>query len=66
MNSDGSNVVRLTHDDFLEGRPSWSPDGTKFAFASFRNVVGNWEIYVMDADGDNLMKVDERYRCGTM
>lgn len=29
--------------------PSWSPDGTKMAFHSFRD--GNWEIYVMNADG---------------
>ena len=57
MDSDGSNVVRLTHDDFLKGRPSWSPDGMKIAFSSFRNVVGNWEIYVMDADGNNLINL---------
>jgi Tol biopolymer transport system component len=29
--------------------PTWSPDGTKIAFASDRD--GNFEIYVMDADG---------------
>ena len=57
MDSDGKNVVRLTQDNFLEGRPSWTPDGTKFAFASFRFVVGNWEIYVMDADGNNLINL---------
>jgi TolB protein len=31
------------------GRPTWSPDGRKIAFVSGRD--GNYEIYVMDADG---------------
>ncbi len=31
--------------------PAWSPDGEKIAFMSERD--GNWEIYVMDADGEN-------------
>ena len=31
--------------------PSWSPDGTKIAFAN--NSSGNFDIYVMNADGSN-------------
>jgi len=31
--------------------PSWSPDGSRIAFISSRD--GNYEIYVMDADGSN-------------
>ena len=30
---------------------AWSPDGTKIAFTSDRD--GNFEIYVMNADGTN-------------
>ena len=42
---------------FLESRPSWSPDGTRIAFGAFRFVVGNSEIYAMDADGNNLTRL---------
>jgi len=35
--------------------PAWSPDGTQIAFAS--NADGNFEIYVMDADGENVVQL---------
>jgi Tol biopolymer transport system component len=59
MNADGSNQIRLTHNDWNRGGvqygferdPVWSPDGSKIAFVSSpRNVL---QIYVMDADGSN-------------
>ena len=44
---DGSGLVRLTTN---QGEyPSWSPDGPRLAFASARD--GDYEIYVMNADG---------------
>ena len=52
MDSDGSHVVRLTQDNFPKGRPSWTRDGTKIAISSLRFAVGNWEIYVMEPDGN--------------
>ena len=57
MDSDGTNVIRLTRDNFGERRPSWTPDGTRITFSSFRFVVGNWEIYAMDADGNNSINL---------
>ncbi|NIM52761.1 MAG: hypothetical protein GTO22_26535, partial [Gemmatimonadales bacterium] len=37
--------------------PAWSPDGTRIAFASNRD--GNYEIYVMDADGSNPVRLTD-------
>jgi Tol biopolymer transport system component len=47
INVDGSGLQRLTTGS--GEYPSWSPDGTRIAFATARD--GNYEIYVMDADG---------------
>jgi len=61
MNADGSEQRRLTDDPGDDGSPTWSPDGTRIAFAGLRNVEGavdapgeNYEIYVMNADGSDL------------
>ncbi len=35
--------------------PEWSPDGQKIVFDSTRD--GNFEIYVMDADGGNVERL---------
>jgi len=55
MNPDGSNQTRLTNNSAREGRPVWSPDGTKIAFRSDRD--GNEELYIMGFDGSNQTNV---------
>ena len=45
MDADGGGQTRLTNSDAQDGIPSWSPDGTRIAFASERD--GNFEIYVI-------------------
>jgi Tol biopolymer transport system component len=40
--------------------PAWSPDGTKIAFHSYRD--GNWEIYVMNADGTGQTRLTNNPR----
>ena len=53
MDADGSNPRQLTRRG--AGAPSWSPDGTQIAFDSYHDGSGN--IYVMDADGNNLRRL---------
>ncbi len=40
------------------GAPTFSPDGTRIAFISNRDG-GNWAIWIMNADGSNLVKLIE-------
>ena len=51
MGSDGTNPRRLTNHSGRDEFPSWSPDGRRLAFESYRD--GNREIYVMGSDGTN-------------
>ncbi len=53
MKADGSGVIGLT--GLGNYRPAWSPDGSKIAFVSTRD--GNYEIYVMNADGSNQRRL---------
>jgi TolB protein len=50
-NADGSGVTRLTNLTTRARTPAWSPDGARLAFWSNRN--GQYEIWVMNADGTN-------------
>lgn len=57
MNTDGTNLIELTHGD----GPSWAPDGTKILF-SFG--LGRWlgdvtDIYIVDANGANRVNLTQ-------
>ena len=43
--------INLTNHPAEDSNPAWSPDGTRIAFQSNRD--GNFDIYVMAADGAN-------------
>ena len=51
----GGDPQQLTHNDFDDFNPSWSPDGKEIAFHALPR--GNRDIYVMDANGGNLTAV---------
>ena len=62
MNSDGSNIKRLT--DIKTGDacgPVWSPDGKKIAYYAFAltQPSRNPEIWLMDADGSTPKKLTD-------
>lgn len=55
-NPDGTDEVNLTQTSHgREMDPTWSPDGTRVAFASNRD--GNFDIYTMAADGTDVQQV---------
>lgn len=47
----------LTTDPANDMRPSWSPDGSLIAFFSLRS--GNYDIWVMDSDGQNQRQLTD-------
>ena len=73
MDADGTNRTRLTPGGgVVYAAPAWSPDGTRIAYESNRHQdqtggleFGQYEIYVMDADGTNSRRVTSESGSGT-
>ena len=59
MNADGSDRINISNDPSQDVEPSWSPDGSKIAFATDRD--GNYEIYIMNADGTDPIRLTENF-----
>jgi TolB protein len=57
MDADGQNAVNITNDPHYDADPAWSPDSKRIVFASARDNVPGFRLYIMDADGSNLKEV---------
>ena len=58
MRINGSDLTRLTQtNDATESDPSWSNDGKKIAFVSYRMDVKRFVLKIMDTDGRNIRTV---------
>ena len=57
INADGSGLTNLTNSPTGEGGPIWSPDGARILFDSDRDGTNFSELYVMDADGSNVIRL---------
>ncbi len=55
--ADGGNLRRMPDDMVFEGGAMWSPDGSQVAYISNRD--GDWNIFVMDADGENVHRLTD-------
>lgn len=48
---------QLTKTNAHDAFPRWSPDGSQIAFISDRAGGDNWDVYIMDADGSNQIRL---------
>lgn len=52
MDSNGSNLIRLTNKDGYDSGAKFSPDGKKIAFYGYNQ--NQWDLYIMNSDGSDL------------
>lgn len=57
MDTDGTNLRRLTTTEAVENHPAWSPDGKKILFDADYDGDGKYEIYTMNADGTGVTRL---------
>ncbi len=55
INTDGTNLVQLTDNGYMDGHPAWSPDDSKIVYGNYSpfNPTPGAHIMIMNADGSN-------------
>ena len=61
MNSDGTDVRRITNHPAIDTSPTWSPTGNQIAFTTDR--AGSPQIYVIGADSTGLRRLTYESYC---
>jgi Tol biopolymer transport system component len=57
MDANGANQTNISQNPLSDSDPAWSPDGTRIAFTSTRDLQGYRQIYVMNANGSNPIRL---------
>jgi Tol biopolymer transport system component len=57
INSDGTGDFAVTKIGSTSEFPCWSPDGKRIAFQTYKD--GNFEIYIVDSNGNNLRRITD-------
>ncbi len=58
VNPDGSDEKNLTNSpEINDVQPIWSPDGSKIAFLSASEETYDFHVFVMNADGTDMINV---------
>lgn len=57
VDRNGLNIRHLTQMAGIEDEPVWSPDGSKIAFSGAESSAASRDIYVMNADGTNIVNL---------
>ncbi len=54
----GTKIAKqLTFAGVYNATPAWSPKGDKIVFAAQRTPNGNFDLYIIDPDGNNLARL---------
>ena len=59
MNPDGSDAVQVTQNGISNADSTWSPDASRIAHSGYRDDPGPPGVYVMDADGSNVIALTD-------
>jgi WD40-like Beta Propeller Repeat len=52
-------ISSLTHDEWYDQSPRWSPDGSRIAYAVSDQSDYAWEIFTMNADGSDQRRITD-------